>query len=235
MKVVAYVRVSSARQQEAYGPDIQRQEITRWAKQHRHEVIAWFGDVISGGSELASREGWRAASALVKDGIAGGIVVGRIDRLARDLMVQELLLRNLTDFGGVFVSTRANENEMISGESKDPSRKLVRSILGAISEYDREMVVDRLEAGRRAKAARGGYAHGALPYGWGSQHGKLVPVPIEQEALAKMHSLAEQGVPLSEIATVLTAEGYPTKRGGSWSSPTVSRILRRTKEYEASA
>ena len=105
MKVVAYVRVSSARQQEAYGPEIQRQEIDRWAKQQGHRVIAWFGDVISGGSELASREGWRTASALVKDGVADGIVVGRIDRLARDLMVQELLLRNLTDFGGVFMST----------------------------------------------------------------------------------------------------------------------------------
>lgn len=236
MKVIAYVRVSSARQQEAYGPEIQEQDIARWAKAHGHKVIAWFGDAISGGSELTSREGWRKAATLVKDGIAEGIVVARLDRLARDVMVQEYLLRNLTDFGGVVLSARDSENEMLAGESKDPSRKMIRTILGAVSEYDREMTVDRLQAGRRAKAARGGYAHGALPYGWASEHGKLVPVPIEQEALDEMTSLAEQGVSLSEIATVLTAKGYPTKRGGTWSSPTVSRILRRHRAFmEATA
>ncbi|MGB0971070.1 MAG: recombinase family protein [Mycobacterium sp.] len=41
--------------------------------------------------------------------------------------------------------------------------------------------------------------------------------------------MAEQGVPTREIANVLNAEGHPTKRGGHWSSPTVSRILKRQK------
>lgn len=80
-------------------------------------------------------------------------------------------------------------------------------IMGAISEYDREMTVDRLAAGRAAKAARGGYAHGALPYGYRSAKGQLVPVPAEQAALAKMKALATQGVPVNEIARELTAEG----------------------------
>jgi DNA invertase Pin-like site-specific DNA recombinase len=98
---------------------------------------------------------------------------------------------------------------------------------GAISEYDREMTVDRLAAGRAAKAARGGYAHGALPYGYRSVKSQLVPVPAEQHALAKMKALAARGVPINEIARVLAAEGYPTKRGGRWCDAAVARILER--------
>lgn len=227
VRVVGYVRTSTARQQEAFGPDVQRDAIRQWARANGHRVVAWETDTISGTSELASRCGWRTAATAVKSGKADGIVVARIDRLARDVMVQELLLRNLTEFGGVVLSTRANENEMLAGESKDPSRKLVRTILGAISEYDREMITDRLAAARKAKAARGGYAHGALPYGYRSRGGKLVPVPAEQRALSLMRQLDGQGASTRAIADALTAEGHPTKRGGKWCAATVARILKR--------
>lgn len=227
MRVVAYVRVSSAHQQEAYGPDVQREAIRKWAKAGGHRIVDWQTDVISGASELRDRAGWCGAAALVKSGAAQGVVVARLDRLARDVMVQELLLRKLSDLGGIVLSTREGENEMLNGESKDPSRKLVRVIMGAVSEYDREMTVDRLAAGRAAKAARGGYAHGALPYGYRSAKGKLVAIPAEQRVLAAMRAMAAQRVPVNEIARVLTAEGHPTKRGGKWCGATVARILKR--------
>ena len=191
MKVVGYLRVSTARQQEAFGPEVQRNAITRWAKAGGHRVVSWETDTISGASELVNRTGWVAAEQLVKDGKAAGIVVARLDRLARDVLVQELLLRNLHRFGGAVMSARESENELLAGESKDPSRKLIRTILGAISEYDREMIADRLEAARKAKAAAGGYAHGALPYGYRSLgKGELVAVPAEQAALRGWSSCA---------------------------------------------
>ncbi|MEZ0354095.1 recombinase family protein [Mycobacterium sp. pR1184] len=235
MRVVAYVRVSSAHQAEAYGPEVQRAAIRKWAKAGGHKVVSWQTDVISGASELRDRAGWCEAAALVKSGKAQGVVVARLDRLARDVMVQELLLRKLSDLGGIVLSTRESEDELLNGESKDPSRKLIRVICGAISEYDREMTVDRLAAGRHAKAARGGYAHGALPYGYRTVKGKLVPVPAEQRALARMKELAEQSASTREIARVLAAEGHPTKRGGQWCAATVARILQRAKMSGAAA
>jgi DNA invertase Pin-like site-specific DNA recombinase len=233
MKVVAYMRVSTTKQQEAYGPEVQRAAICKWAKANGHKVIAWRTDVISGASELHARAGWREAAEMVRTRKAQGIVVARLDRLARDVLVQEVLLRKLSEFGGVVFSTRDNENEMINGESKDPSRKLVRVILGAISEYDREMTVDRLAAARQAKADRGGYAHGALPYGFRSQAGELVAVPAEQEVLAHMKSLAAQGYSVRQITRELNANGVPTKRGGQWSPGTVARILKRDSQKGA--
>ncbi len=193
MRIVAYLRTSTARQQEAFGPEVQRAAIRRWAKANDHRVVSWQTDTISGISELASRAGWVAAESLVKERKAGGIVVARLDRLARDVLVQELLLRNTHRLGGVVLSARESENELLSGESRDPSRKLIRTILGAISEYDREMIADRLESARKAKAAAGGYAHGSPRYGWRSEGGELVEVPAEQKALARMIELHEAG------------------------------------------
>ena len=235
MRVVGYIRVSSAKQEQAYGPEVQHKAIQQWAKAHGHNIVDWQTDVISGASELRNRAGWQEAAAQVKSGKADGVVVARLDRLARDVMVQEVLLRKLSEFGGVVLSTRANEDEVLNGESKDPSRKLVRVIMGAISEYDREMTVDRLAAARHAKAVRGGYAHGALPYGYRSTRGALVPDHAEQAALARMKALAAEGCSLRDIAAALTAEGYHTKRKGAWHAATVARILKRANEKGSAA
>jgi len=87
------------------------------------------------------------------------------------------------------------------------------------------MTLARLKAARLAKAAAGGYAHGAPPYGWTGSNGSLVQVPSEQRALARMVELRRAGLSMREIAVDLDVEGQPTKRGGQWSSSTVSRIL----------
>lgn len=230
MRLAAYIRVSTARQKDAYGPELQRADIRTWAKANGHKIVEWCEDSISGTSELRAREGWIEAERAVKTGRAQGVVVPRLDRLARDVMVQELLLRNLNQFGGVVLSTRDGENELLGGETRDPSRKLIRTILGAVAEYDREMIAYRLEDARKAKAACGGYAHGGLPYGYESKDGALVPVPAEQRALARMQELAAEGASTRQIAHQLTAEQHPTKRGGAWYGASVARILKRTND-----
>jgi len=94
------------------------------------------------------------------------------------------------------------------------------------------MTVDRLAAARQAKASRGEHAHGALPYGYRSHKGNLVPDEEEQSALACMRGLAAQGKSTRDIAAALQQAGYPTKRGGQWTSPVVSRILKRDSRGE---
>lgn len=227
MELVAYLRVSTRGQVDAYGLDSQRDAITRWAEAEGHTIAAEEQDAITGTSEFKDRLGWATAEARVKRHEVAGIVVAKLDRLSRDVIVQETFIRNASASGVQVFSSIADENALLTGDPKDPTRKLVRTIMGAIVEYDRDMITMRLLAGRKAKASAGGYAHGALPYGYNSIDAVLVPVKVEQEALAKMRALSAQGVSTREIARVLTAEGYPTKRGGQWSSPTVARILKR--------
>ena len=90
MKVVVYVRVSTGKQvEEGLGLVDQEHACRTWARQHGHQVLAVFRDQgISGTKELEHRLGLAEALAAVKDGRAGAIVVYRLDRLARDLILQ---------------------------------------------------------------------------------------------------------------------------------------------------
>ncbi len=82
-------------------------------------------------------------------------MVYRLDRLARDLILQETLLAEITAAGGQVFSTMPGEQAVIEDDPEDPSRRLIRQVLGAVAEYERSLIRLRLRNGRRRKAERG--------------------------------------------------------------------------------
>jgi RimJ/RimL family protein N-acetyltransferase len=153
------------------------------------------------------------------------LVVYRIDRLARDLVLQETLLAEVHRLGGELFSTSNAEASCLTDDPDGPSRKLIRQVLGAVAEYERAMIALRLRAGRRRKRENGDYAYGAPPFGYRSNGGVLEPVPEEQRALARMRELRTAGESFEAIARVSTREGVQTKRGGMWSGKVVRDAL----------
>ena len=159
---------------------------------------------------------------------ATGIVVYKLDRLARDLVLQETLLAEVRRIGGEVYSTSDAESGYLTDDPDDPSRKMIRQILGGVAEYERSMIRLRLRSGRRKKAAKGGYAYGSPPYGWESIDGKLEKVEAEQAVLGRMRSLQQEGHSIRQNAETLNAEGAAAKREGSlWHPTTVARALAR--------
>lgn len=67
--------------------------------------------------------------------------------------------------GGEVETCAAGEAGYLADEPDDPSRRMIRQVLGAVAEYEWSMIALRLRAGRRAKHLRGGYAYGAPRYG----------------------------------------------------------------------
>ena len=143
MKVVIYVRVSTGKQvEEGLGLADQEHACRAWARQHGHRVLAVFRDEgVSGTKELEHRLGLAEALAAVKDGRAGAIVVYRLDRLARDLVLQEQLLAEVWRSGELFSTAGGEAN--LHDDPEDPSRRLIRQVLGAVSEYERSMIALR--------------------------------------------------------------------------------------------
>jgi len=230
MKLVAYLRVSTDKQVEhGYGLDVQRAAIRAWAKAAGHKVVQWRVDEgICGANGLENREALPLALGDLQDGAAGGLVVFKLDRLARDLIIQETLIAEVRKAGGEIFTTAAGEAGYLADDPDDPSRKLIRQVLGAVNEYERAMIVLRMKAGRRIKAARGGYAgFGSPAFGQRSIDKKLVADEAEQAAVTRILELRDEGLSLREIIARLDAEGIPAKRGGGWSPSTVSRVLAR--------
>lgn len=231
MKIVAYIRVSTDRQAEqGFGLQVQERAVRQWAKEQGHRIVAVHRDEgVSGSNGLDTRKGLPDALAAIADGQAAGLLVPALDRLARDLVIQEQIIAEVRRAGGAVYSVSATENDSLRDDTNDPARKLIRQMLGAVAEYERSMIVMRLRNGRRRKAEAGGYAYGAPPLGSQAVNGELVPVPGEAETVERIRELNAEGLSLRKIAEVLTAEGRKTKRGTTWHPPTVARALQRTE------
>ena len=229
MKVAAYLRVSTDRQaEEGLGLEVQEQAIRGWARQHGHRVVLWCRDEgVSGSNGLDMREGLADALQPLKDHQADGLVVYRLDRLARDLVLQEQLLADVRRMRAEVFSTSAAEASYLGDDPDDPSRKLIRQVLGAVNEYERAMIALRLRSGRRRKAENGGYAYGSPPYGWRAVGRELVEDDDEQRALRRMRELRVGGCSYREIGAVLQAEGHSPKRGSVWHPMTIRQVLSR--------
>ncbi len=227
MKLVAYLRVSTDAQTDGLGLDIQEATITKWADAHGHKIAETFTDAgVSGSNGLDTRAGLGLALDVLKKREADGLVVYRLDRLARDLIVQETLLAELRRMGADMFSTSEAEGQYLTDDPADPSRKMIRQVLGAVAEYERSMIALRLRSGRARKASDGGFAGGTPPYGFKSSGGELVPVADEQIALTRIRNLRAADPPLSyeKIAQMLNDAGIPPRRGERWHKAVVARI-----------
>ena len=229
MNVVGYVRVTKDRQAEqGLDLEVQKRALEAWAKENRHRITSIHQDEGgSGSNHLQGRMGLAEALERLRDGEAQGLVVYRLDRLARDLMVQEGLLADIWKMGGEIFSTIPSESGYLTDDPDDPSRKFIRQVLGAMAEYERGMVALRLRLGRKRKAERGGFAFGSPPYGYRSEHRELVTDEQEGEALKMIHDLRKEGKSLPAICSALEAAGHRPKRGDRWHPTSVWRILKR--------
>jgi DNA invertase Pin-like site-specific DNA recombinase len=208
---------------------VQKATIRIWCKANGHKLVAIHADEgISGAKELEDRPGLADALDMIRSRKAQGIVVPRLDRLARDLIVQETILAEVRRIGGEVFSTSPAEASYLTDDPDDPSRKMIRQVLGAVSEYERSMVVLRLRNGRRRKAQMGGYASGAPAFGFEPRDGDLIESEDEQRTIKRIAELRASGASLREICSTLESEGHLSKRGrSSWQPMVVKRVLDR--------
>ena len=87
---------------------------------------------------------------------------------------------------------------------------------------------ERLDQGRQAKAAHGGYAgYGSPAFGQQSVKGELIADPQEAEVVDLIRRHHKSGKSLQRIADWLNQQGYTTKRGKQWQRISVKRVLDR--------
>src|SRR5205085_12471715 len=99
-QAVSYVRVSGRGQVDGDGPERQRDSIGRYAKSVGLTLLEEFSDLgVSGTTELAGRPGLAALLDRLESNGVRTVIVARADRLARDLMVQEVIVGQFSKIG----------------------------------------------------------------------------------------------------------------------------------------
>lgn len=211
-KAFGYLRVSSDSQIAGDGFPRQKAAILRWAAANGVKIVRWFEEKGVSGTLLERPALSDMMVALMGNGVRL-VVVEKLDRLARDQMVQETIVQTLLKQGFELVSAAPGEENLCGN---DPGRKLMRTIMGAIAEYDKQMIVLKLRAARQRTKAKTGHCEGRKPFGATEQ---------EQKTLAMMRELAAKDFNYSEIAAELNAKGFQTQTGSKWFPTTVSRTL----------
>ena len=212
-RAFGYLRVSGKGQVEGDGFERQRIAIEKWAAANGVVIVEWFEERgISGTKELDDRPALqRLILALHSNGVKM-VIIEKLDRLARDLMVQETIIGDLRKSGFELISVA--EPDLCTD---DPSRKLVRQVFGAIAEYEKSMLVVKLRGARQRIKVKTGRCEGRKPFG--TREG-------ESATLDHIRNLKASGLNFEQIAKALNADGFKTrKQDGKWFPMAIRRML----------
>jgi DNA invertase Pin-like site-specific DNA recombinase len=128
-----------------------------WRERAGDELVDEFYDAaVSGADPLDIRPGFAAMLERIEGNGVRTIIVETASRFARDLMVQEVGHAKLRE-RGIDLIAADNPGSFIDGT---PTAKLVRQVLGAISEFDKAMTVAKLRGARERKLREAGKCEG---------------------------------------------------------------------------
>jgi DNA invertase Pin-like site-specific DNA recombinase len=212
-----YIRVSGDGQVDGDGFKRQRAAIEKYADANGVEIVRWFEERGVSGTILDRPALSELMVALMSNGVRM-VLIEKLDRIARDVIVQETIVKNIQQRGFTLVSVM--EPDLCID---DPSRKLMRQIMGAFAEYDREMIVLKTRAARQRIRKSGVRCEGRKIYG---QHKDANVAEQERAVIARILAMAAKGEVYEAIARTLNAEGI-TARKGSWFGSTVRSVIKR--------
>jgi len=159
-KAYGYIRVSGKGQVDGDGFERQIKAINDYAKANGFEIVRIYREEGVSGTLQNRPTLTRMMLDLEENGHGiKTVIIERIDRLARDLMVQENILHDMGKHEVSIIS--ATDGDLLED---DPTRKLVRQVLGAIAEYDKTMTVAKLKAARDRIKAKTGKCEGRKSY-----------------------------------------------------------------------
>lgn len=219
MRIAVYVRVSTPNQVHTQTIDPQldrvRQHVARQPGWELRQEHIFRDDGYSGAS--LSRPGLDRLRDAVRERAIDRLVVTAPDRLARNYVHQMVLLEELERLG---CAVEFLDHPM----SQDPHDQLLLQIRGAVAEYERTLITERMRRGRLAKLRAGVLLPWTRPpYGY-----RLHPerprdptgVQVEPAEAAVVSTIfatyLEPGASLEKVAQGLHAQQVCSPTGQSW-------------------
>jgi len=189
MKAAIYARVSTANN--GQDPKMQTRELREYLERRGWELAGEYVDVgISG-----TKEKRPALDRLMADAHCrrfDTVIVWRFDRFARSVSHLLRALETFQALGIHFVSLSE------SLDTSTPAGKMVFTVLGAVAELERSLIVERVKAGLRNARAKG----------------KRLGRPREIVDTAKIAKLRAQGRSWRKIARQLGISARTARRAG---------------------
>lgn len=217
-KAVAYLRTSSAANvgQDKDSDKRQMTAISRYAKHAGYTVVQppFYDAAVSGADAVDTRPGFLAMMAfLAQTPDCRTILVETASRFARDLIVQETAHKMLRSRGIELIAVDSPESFV----TDTPTAELVRQILGAVSQFEKSMIVSKLRVARERKRAATGKCEGRKNHREARPH----VVALAKQLRGKRKSIK----PYREVAKLLAEHGHYSASGKPFGPSAIQSML----------
>jgi site-specific DNA recombinase len=217
-----YTRVSTD-EQAAQGCSLDAQQVscTAIATGHGYTIAEVIADERSG--KNLDRPGIQRVLAAVQAGTIGGVLIYKLDRLTRSRRDLDDLLPMFDAAGVALVSVT---------ERLDTSSAMGRffiAMLGAMAQWERETIAERVTMGIRHRKAQGGFVGGRPPAGLrvvGEKGKRVLELdPVHGPAVQAAWPRVLAGGSLSQLAAYLNSSGVPTSHGTRWTANGARKLI----------
>jgi len=225
MNIAIYARVSSETQAKEGTIDSQIEALREYAKENQLTIIQEFLDDGYSGAEL-SRPGLDQLRDSIQEGLFEAVLILSPDRLSRKQAHQYILMEEFSkrNIQVLFTTQKFGDS---------PEDQLMLQIQGALSEYERAKILDRMRRGIIHSVKNGQIMGGCAPYGYRfvckSQSARAHwEINLEEAQVVKtiFDLYVNKGMKGAEIAHYLGREGVLTRSMTHfWQSSLIYKIL----------
>ena len=220
MKIAAYCRVSTDKEDQLNSLKVQKDFFVEYAEKTGHDLVRLYADEGLSGTKIKRRKEFQQMMLDAERGMFQMLVVKDISRLARNTVDLLQSVRRLKALGIETVFLTANMTSM--GDSE-----FILTVFGALAQEESRNTSKRVKFSKRINAEKGRVPN--LVYGYDKTPGDYFHLKInpgEAETIRQIYRwYLEEGLGASKIADRLNRRGLRTKRNCNWSQNAVCRIL----------
>lgn len=227
VRAALYARVSTEKQREEATIDSQLFELKRQIASAGHTLVKEYIDDGYSGAYL-DRPALEELRAALKTDAFDAVYFLCADRIARDTIHQNIIIGELLYY---------KKRIIINGKDyeENPENRFALTVLGAVAEFERAKISERMMRGRLHRLRMGVLAsHGCIVYGYTytKKTGTTAPaLVVNEEQAAVVRSIFEMYASgehsTSGISRVLEERGVPAYKGGrTWDHGRIVKILK---------
>ena len=218
MKIAAYCRVSTEKEEQIDSLEHQKEFFEEYARKNGHELIRLYADEGISGTSLKKRDEFVRLMRDAKMNLFDMVVVKDVSRLARNTVDFLQSIRTLKGLGVNTLFLTANMDSL--GESE-----FVLTMFGAMAQEESANLSKRVKFGKKINAKKGRVPQRI--FGYNRIDNFTLEINLkEAKVVREIYRLyLDEGLGCRTISMRLNALGYQTKFGCEWNPRAVRRVL----------
>ena len=220
MKLAAYCRVSTDKEDQLNSLEAQKQFFTEYTQRTGDVLVRLYADEGISGTKIKNRKEFLRMMKDAEQGLFDMVVVKDISRFARNTVD---LLQNIRKLKSLGIETQFLTANMTSMGNSE----FVLTIFGALAQEESANTSKRVKFGKKLNAEKGRVPN--IVYGYDKTIGDYFHLTINETEASIIQQIyqwyTQEGYGASKIAIMLNERGLKTKRNCQWSQNAICRIL----------